>query len=119
MNPSVPELALADVQRLHERLEGGESDSIVVDDLAEEIARRDGTPVTPHRLGGLRRALQAAAPAPVHVIASRLQACAGCPEIRVHRPLANLPPVLQCQRCGCIMNLKARMSSAECPARVW
>lgn len=43
----------------------------------------------------------------------RLETCAGCDRARI------VGPVLRCEECGCIMNVKARLVVGRCPLGKW
>lgn len=45
------------------------------------------------------------------IIAKRLEICKACPEL--------IQATSQCKKCGCVMTLKTKLSSAECPIGKW
>jgi hypothetical protein len=52
-------------------------------------------------------------------VEARLQICAECPHAkRVSVPLVGLEHQ-QCELCGCVIALKARLPIAECPLGKW
>lgn len=43
-------------------------------------------------------------------VASRLDICGGCDELSITR---------QCKKCGCFMDIKAKLEKAVCPLGKW
>ncbi len=45
------------------------------------------------------------------VLEERLQICSTCPQF--------IKATKQCKKCGCFMNLKAKLENATCPINKW
>ena len=45
------------------------------------------------------------------VFAERMSTCSGCPQF--------IKMTKQCKKCGCFMNLKAKLENASCPLNKW
>ena len=45
------------------------------------------------------------------VLEERLSICSGCPQF--------IKATKQCKKCGCFMNLKAKLENATCPLGKW
>jgi hypothetical protein len=45
------------------------------------------------------------------VLQERLDVCSGCPQF--------IKATKQCKKCGCFMNLKAKLENATCPLGKW
>ena len=49
----------------------------------------------------------------------RLSICNDCPERREHSQGRPLKKLSRCPECGCIISLKAKLSTEECPLGDW
>jgi hypothetical protein len=69
---------------------------------------------TSDRQEALRIALE---PVAAEEFRRRLDLCRACPDVRVlwSDPRTRERAVLQCRRCSCIMNIKARLRGGRCP----
>lgn len=48
---------------------------------------------------------------PLSVLQERLDVCSTCPQF--------IKATKQCKKCGCFMNLKAKLENATCPLGLW
>lgn len=111
------------VRRLHQSrmaTPGAEDDPALLDSLADEMYAAEASAAeAPAGWAHVREMISGLALVSRDVYRDRLATCAGCEHVRKTpvNPLAleSKTLILQCKKCGCIMNAKARMSLGACP----
>ena len=85
-------------------------------ELAAEAESSGQDLSSPGVLGELKQTLRYLRPVPAEQFRERITICAACEHSRqMPVPGNDKAVVVQCRKCGCIMNAKARLTGGQCP----
>jgi len=122
---SMPPNVVRELHQARMRAPDGADDPELLDRLADTMyaanadRAKGGDKAT--RWGAMRASLAGMALVPKETYRARLAVCGDCEHVRKTpvNPLAFEPKatILQCKKCGCIMNAKARMALGACPLK--